>query len=412
MIPSPPPLPPTNTSDTSLNDSIRGWKSLQSLYNDLTKTLNELADTGSKSIDKVRTNVRRESFWREVAEVGGFHFSLCDRRYLVRLGLSVLFFLSTGYLNSVSSVAAGYRTPNVRLLSLYPNQRGEHHESESRTLPDLGHDLVTMTSRVVLGTDYIDFFELPDMFVACFIPITLLFVLLHPRRLMIFRRVFAIFGLLNLMRSFTVIITSLPDASPNCTAQFDDLDGVGQYKTRPMWPGVLVRAFKVMTEPGEHITCGDCVFSGHSVFLLICACTFHEYCRVDQMPLFGRTFTKLIRFLAWFSCSLGLLCIVGTKLHYTLDVAISIYLTISIWSDYHRRCHFVVMQVTHPELVSLIHPHKSKWQNFIADCFEWLEAEEVIRADKQAWLAFESRLSEWSLALKTSQREEATKKNE
>ena len=80
-----------------------------------------------------------------------------DRRYLVRLGVSLTFFFVTGYLNALASAAAGWRTPNVRFLDL------QGRETSANTLPDFGHDVVTLLCKRVFGEEYeyIDMFELP-----------------------------------------------------------------------------------------------------------------------------------------------------------------------------------------------------------------------------------------------------------
>ena len=51
----------------------------------------------------------------------------------------------------------------------------------------------------------------------------------HPQRFKILRRVLAIFSKINFYRSFTVIVTSLPDASPICARQWDDPTGKRKY---------------------------------------------------------------------------------------------------------------------------------------------------------------------------------------
>ena len=188
--------------------------------------------------------MRKKSFWTGVAEVGGLSYVFYDRRYLVRLCVSLIFFFVTGYLNALASAAAGWRTPNVRFLDL------QGQESSANTLPDFGHDIVTLLCKRVFGPEYeyIDMFELPDMFVAVFTPLCLCFVVLHPRRFMILRRVFVIFGILNFMRSFTVVVTSLPDASPSCHAQFKNMDTLGAYKSKPFFPTGFAKAALLMTQ--------------------------------------------------------------------------------------------------------------------------------------------------------------------
>lgn len=127
------------------------------------------------------------------------------------------------------------------------------------------------------------------------------------QRLLILRRFCAIFACINMMRAFCVAVTSLPDASPMCISQFDS-ERRGRYKAMPIFPKCVFalaqvvpsclyfacmtnscllvlrvclcvpyrafdRAWKVLVRPSQHITCGDMVFSGHTVFFVLCAMT-------------------------------------------------------------------------------------------------------------------------------------------
>lgn len=77
------------------------------------------------------------------------------------------------------------------------------------------------SSRVGHPTDYIDEYALPDRMVSFAGNIAVLFILCHPHRLKIFRRVFTIFGTVLLMRAVSVSVTVLPDASPVCRERFE-----------------------------------------------------------------------------------------------------------------------------------------------------------------------------------------------
>lgn len=79
--------------------------------------------------------------------------------------------------------------------------------------------------------------------------------IIHPKRFVILRHLIAVFTLMFLMRSITIIVTSLPDPSPMCTSQFSTEDGT--YKTQPIFPDSIIRAGKVLHELGQHVTCGD-----------------------------------------------------------------------------------------------------------------------------------------------------------
>ena len=156
-----------------------------------------------------------------------------------------------GFVNALASVVAGYRTPQIAITA-------PSWAKGTQTLPDLGHDLIGPVLRYFTGEEYLNWFHLPDHFVYWSKAVTFAFVGMHPLRLVIFRRYIFIFGSLLYMRAFSVLATSLPDASPACQAQFGDPE-TGAYK-EVGWdlavPWALRRSVIVMTEPGMHITCG------------------------------------------------------------------------------------------------------------------------------------------------------------
>jgi hypothetical protein len=130
-----------------------------------------------------------------------------------------------------------------------------------KTLPDLGHDLFKFVMTKIYGhTTYIEWFDLPDEFLAAVGTLTSFILIVHPRvrssavaaciysvganfaisdasllqRLLILRRFCFIFAVINLMRACCVAVTSLPDASPMCISQFDSERG--NYKSVPIFP--------------------------------------------------------------------------------------------------------------------------------------------------------------------------------
>ncbi|RHZ10987.1 hypothetical protein DYB26_008488 [Aphanomyces astaci] len=258
----------------------------------------------------------------------GFIAEMLSFNYLSRLSFSIFVFGITSYLNALAAVVAGWRTPNVVILTMAKDDSGE------KTLPDLGHDLFKAVMTLLYGdTDYIDWFDLPDEFIAFVGSIIAVLFLVHPRRLLILRRFTMIYAWINFLRAFCVAVTSLPDASPMCISQFDSRKGA--YKSLPIFPKAFHRAFKVLIRPSHHITCGDMIFSGHTVFLVLCALT------VTTAEL-NTPFTRahpwvltLVKTATVIGSTLGAFAIVGTRLHYTLDVLIAIYVTIQTWYTYH-----------------------------------------------------------------------------
>ena len=187
---------------------------------------------------------------QDLAERAGMSELFFTRNYLFRLGASVVFFFASSYLNTLASVCAGYRTPWLLVRDL--NGR----ETTQRTLPDIGHDAWAQLSGW-LGWErpYVDNYALPDILVSRLAVATLLFVVLHPQRFMILRRVLLLFGIMMCLRAVTVTVTQLPDASPTCQAQFG-YPRRGAYKHQPMFPRAFHRAWVFFWDPTNHVTCG------------------------------------------------------------------------------------------------------------------------------------------------------------
>lgn len=204
----------------------------------------------------------------------GITFNFFTWAYISRLLFCLLLFLVTSYCNAVSSAAAGWRTPNVQFLGL----NGEVLHG-TFSLPDLGHSLLGGALTFLFGKDIMEWHALPDLFVSVSVGLTLVLIVQHPKRFIILRRLLAIYSLLNLLRAYTVIVTSLPDASPVCAKQFGDpktgLSPVN-YKQRDMFPDVFYRGWLLLVEPGQHVTCGDMIFSGDPSFIS-CPYQFNQH---------------------------------------------------------------------------------------------------------------------------------------
>jgi len=155
-------------------------------------------------------------------------------------------------------------------------------------------------------------------------------------------------GTLMLFRCLTMSCTSLPDAHPQCRdgganqSPFGDLPphlGGGSSVERVMLdPGYFVETTFRMLMPGN-TTCGDMVFSGHTMLLMLFSLTFHTYHKRTQ------TYWALngVKTAVWAWCVVGLLAILATRLHYTIDVLLGMYLSLTVWSSYHRIANDVLL---------------------------------------------------------------------
>ena len=93
----------------------------------------------------------------------------------------------------------------------------------------------------------------------------------------------------------------------------------------------------------------------------------HTYCR--DLKIIPSIVARGIRYTFYIIFACGVTAVVGTKLHYTLDVFLAVFLTTSIWNFYHHA-------ISHSKL-------KSQF-----GILQWLEAEEVMRIDEEAFTAY------------------------
>jgi len=138
-------------------------------------------------------------------------------------------------------------------------------------------------------------------------------------------------GLVWLLRSLTIIVTSPPDPALSCRGFRPD---------QRWWDNSIFF---------WHKTCGDLMFSGHTSFMLTVTILFTHYA-----PVFAYRVVAVA--LIWLAAIAGLLSLVATKYHYSSDVIVSAYITSSMyylydfcvkhhassltnWFDLERACH-------------------------------------------------------------------------
>lgn len=154
--------------------------------------------------------------------------------------------------------------------------------------------------------------------------------LLTSCRVTLLRRFFTIYSTLMLMRSITIAVTTLPDSLPICQEMTPGTQP--WYEINPRQ--VILRALKMSLPIGE-LSCGDLAVSGHSIILVMCAMLWHTY----YPSVRGM---NVVKFFMWLVCYAGLFAILLVRLHYTLDIILAVYLTITVWCQYHRIAHDVV----------------------------------------------------------------------
>jgi len=157
------------------------------------------------------------------------------------------------------------------------------------------------------------------LFMLLFMWIALLAV--HKQRFIIMQRGFVLTGSLYLLRCLLILVTSIPvpDANKECDV-FPESD---------VW-NKMYRAFQVYTRMGMKVmgmrTCGDYIFSGHTLMLTLFNLFICEYTPKSK---------RYIHVLSWSLNILGMFSILTCRGHYTIDVVLAFYLAVQIFTFYH-----------------------------------------------------------------------------
>ena len=148
-----------------------------------------------------------------------------------------------------------------------------------------------------------------------------LVVLFHKHRFILMRRFFSISGTIFMLRCVTMLITSLSVPGSHLQCQ-----------PRPygdVW-NKLHNAYVIWTGAGMSLqgvrTCGDYMFSGHTVALTLLNFFITEYS--SRRIYFLHTFT-------WICNVFGVFFILAAHEHYSIDVFIAFYITSRLFMYYH-----------------------------------------------------------------------------
>ncbi|KAI9224331.1 hypothetical protein BC828DRAFT_412470 [Blastocladiella britannica] len=206
------------------------------------------------------------------------------RRFLIALA----FYLFNGWLNVVACNVADFRRSQLPL----------HRIPFDSTLPDIGHDYLPDLS--LLNK------PIPDYFIVTLTGMTTLMLLFHKHRLGLLRRYLISHGVLLIFRSITIISTTVPDPQLRCATREPAHTIFRQ--VNPFFPD----------------TCGDMIFSGHTVVLTMVGFAWHQY---------GPQYASVRRGI-WAASLLGMVALVAARYHYTVDVLLSFGLTALVWLGY------------------------------------------------------------------------------
>ncbi|XKL61211.1 hypothetical protein PGB90_008268 [Kerria lacca] len=151
----------------------------------------------------------------------------------------------------------------------------------------------------------------------------------HKYRFILLRRFFALCGTVFLLRCITMLITSLsvPGSHLKCSPR------ISTHTSEYFFSDILSKikqAYIIWTNAGLSIrgvrTCGDYMFSGHSVVLTMLNFFITEYTSREL---------HLLHIFTWVLNMFGIFFILSGHEHYSIDVFIAFYITSRLFLYYH-----------------------------------------------------------------------------
>ncbi|KAG5879894.1 hypothetical protein JTB14_010412 [Gonioctena quinquepunctata] len=232
----------------------------------------------------------------------------------------------------------------------YSKIESEYCDSE-RVSPPISEDVTWITAFVMVIVhdrvpDMKKYPPLPDIFLdnvphipwafdMCEVTGTLMFtmwlivLLFHKHRFILLRRFFALSGTVFLLRCVTMLITSLsvPGTHLQCHPRNFNTQGTSAFAD---WAKKLSQAYAIWRGAGMSIqgvrTCGDYMFSGHTVALTMLNFFITEY--TPRHIYYLHT-------LSWMMNMFGIFFILAAHEHYSIDVFIAFYISSRLFLYYH-----------------------------------------------------------------------------
>jgi len=222
--------------------------------------------------------------------------SLPPPRGPMKVALALIWLFSSFAANSLSLVVTHERLPEVA------------------PLPDVLHQTLPQHR---WGT------TLSDIAVVFGILIALIVVLLHQHRLVILCRVWVILGILYFYRAVAMLVTTFPHPDPGftCAPKLNDTHNFAALVSR----AAIALSTGGLTFSQNSIFCGDFMFSGHTMTLVMAHLTVDQYAKNHlNLRLCGRLLAII-----------GICSMLVGRGHYSIDVFIAYLLTVHVWWIYH-----------------------------------------------------------------------------
>ncbi|TKR76649.1 hypothetical protein L596_017759 [Steinernema carpocapsae] len=170
--------------------------------------------------------------------------------------------------------------------------------------------------------------EIGDIVVTVCSVAMIAIMVLHKYRGVVTRRILFIIGILYCMRTISLLCTQLPSGYSHndrkCRAPLPHFD-LAVFVQR-----ILEQTIKVgFQDPNEKMLCGDLLFSGHTLIMVISGLTVPYY-----LPRRLRLLGWIPKLLSW----IGMICMIISRTHYTIDVVFAYWCTTGVFMLYHAYC--------------------------------------------------------------------------
>uniref|UniRef100_A0A0K0ETW6 PAP2_C domain-containing protein n=1 Tax=Strongyloides venezuelensis TaxID=75913 RepID=A0A0K0ETW6_STRVS len=167
------------------------------------------------------------------------------------------------------------------------------------------------------------------MVTICSGSIIFLFIF-HKHRIILIQRILFIVSSLYIMRAVSLICTQLPsgyyDNYSSCQSQISPENRT----LKTFFQRVMGQASAIGFQDNDSkMLCGDMLFSGHSLVMMTA---------VLSVSYYSPTKYKFIKYVIGICAIIGMISMIISRVHYTIDVLFAYWLTIGLFTLYHSFC--------------------------------------------------------------------------
>ncbi|XP_075678092.1 uncharacterized protein LOC113794756 [Dermatophagoides pteronyssinus] len=202
-------------------------------------------------------------------------------------------------------------------------------------LPDIAFDILP---------DHRHFLDISEYVIVIQTVCIGLLLFFHKHRSTILRRICIILGIIYFFRALCLASTQLPLASKNysCSPQLKNSSQYENITSLQFIEIIVSRVFYMslgmgLSINGHHTFCGDYIFSGHTVMLVLSYLIQQEYLLPSRRRTLAWRCVDIIQIVMTVT---SIICILIARGHYFIDIIIAYYVTTRIFWIYHTLCSF------------------------------------------------------------------------